>query len=184
VNFDSLRWKANPLLLSLIHFKPAVYAALAKEAGIEPGVIELIKQIGLTEAELRRRLGIQTRSVGRSTPDDVKNALQGLLGGAPSPTPPIPDPTVEHVGGSRTDRGAASSGTSGARGSLTPRAATSGPSTSDGANGHERSRSPGSKGGRPFASYVGVHLEDDGPDPGGLDHDSRVALEEKGIASF
>jgi hypothetical protein len=40
-------------------FKPPLLETLAREAGIEPGVLDLLKKIGLTnEAELRSRLGL------------------------------------------------------------------------------------------------------------------------------
>jgi len=60
VIFDTLGWKANPFLLSKIRFKPPIIETLAREAGIEPGVLDLLKSLGLTsEAELKARLGIE-----------------------------------------------------------------------------------------------------------------------------
>ena len=40
---------------------------------------------------------------------------------------------------------------------------------------------PGRSNGRPFISYVGTHLDDEEPDPDGLDQEARMALEEKGV---
>ena len=58
VVFETLSWKTNPFLLSKIHFKPPIIETLAREAGIEPGIIDLLKKLGVTsEAELRERLG-------------------------------------------------------------------------------------------------------------------------------
>ena len=39
-------------------------------------------------------------------------------------------------------------------------------------------RTLGSTGGRPFISYVAMHLEDEEPDPDGLDQPARMALED------
>ena len=59
VIFDTLGWEPNPFLLSKIKFKPPTIEALAREAGIEPGVLVLLKKLGVTsEAELKARLGI------------------------------------------------------------------------------------------------------------------------------
>ena len=41
---------------------------------------------------------------------------------------------------------------------------------------------PGRSNGRPFISYVGTHLDDEEPDPDGVDQEARMALEEKAIA--
>ena len=87
--------KPNPFLLSKIPFKPPVIDQLAREAGIEPGVLELLKKLGVTsEAELRERLGLKTEPEDKTgeDPGDVKDALKELLGDAPQTTPPVPDP--------------------------------------------------------------------------------------------
>ena len=60
VVFDTLGWKPNPFLQSKIRFKPPIIDQLAKEAGIEPGVLDLLKKLGVTsEADLRARLGVK-----------------------------------------------------------------------------------------------------------------------------
>jgi hypothetical protein len=163
VLFDSLGWKSNPFLVSKIRFKPAVIDQLAREAGIEPGVLDLLKRLGVTsEAELRQRLGVSgegpagDKDGGESVDDALKKL--GITG---TPTPPAPDPTASdpqplggHGGTSTGGRGA---GTGGGK------------------------RTPGSSGGRPFISYVGTHPDDEGPDPDGLDQAARMALEAKAI---
>lgn len=64
VLFEETGWKANPFLLSKIRFNPPVVEQLAKEAGIEFGVIALLKQLGLTsEEELKARLGIKEETL-------------------------------------------------------------------------------------------------------------------------
>jgi hypothetical protein len=59
VTFDSLGWKSNPFLLTKIEFKPPIIDQLAKEAGIEPAALDLLRRYGITSvAELASRLGI------------------------------------------------------------------------------------------------------------------------------
>src|SRR3546814_722920 len=56
VVFDSLGWKANPFLLTKIAFKPPIIDQLAKEAGIDPAALDLLKKLGITSvAELTSR---------------------------------------------------------------------------------------------------------------------------------
>jgi hypothetical protein len=62
VVFENLNplWKPNPFLISKIRFKPPLVEVLAKEAGIDPGALNLLKKLGLTsEPELKARLGIR-----------------------------------------------------------------------------------------------------------------------------
>ena len=167
VIFDSLGWKPNPFLLSKIEFKPPLVDQLAIEAGIEPGVLDLLKKLGVTsEAELRTRLGMKDDPApdGDGTNDDVDDALKKLLGGAPDPTPPTPDPNGPEPpnpgGGGGNGHG--------------------GGHPKGGGHGGGK-RTPGAKGGRPFISYVGTHPEDEDPDPDGLDQSIRMALEAKAI---
>ena len=59
VSFDSLGWKKNPFLESIIHFKAREMDALVQNLGIEPGVIDLLCEAGIsTEHDLRIRLGL------------------------------------------------------------------------------------------------------------------------------
>ena len=58
VSFESLDWKANPFLQSKILFKRSIIDRLAAEVGIEPGALQLLRDLGLgTEAGLKARLG-------------------------------------------------------------------------------------------------------------------------------
>jgi len=175
--FEKSGWKANPFLLSKIPFKPPIIETLAKEAGIEPGVLDLLKKLGVTsEAELRARLGVVDQ---RETSDDdsataneltPNEALAKLFGGEPpKPTPPVPDPAgIESSG---ADGGGRGTGT-GAKGG-----GQSGPGSGSGG----AKRTPCRGGGRPFISYVATHPEEDEPDPDGLDQPARMALENSAI---
>ena len=191
VVFDSLGWKPNPFLLAKIRFKPPIIETLAKEAGIESGVLDLLKKLGVTtEAELRSKLGISDEPpdepTGEPGPATVEDALKNLLGNAPAPTPPVPDPAAAD----QTTTGAgshASGGTAGGAGSAGGRGSSSdssGDRSGRGA-GHKGagagSRTPGGAGTKPFISYVATHPDDDGPDPDGIDQTARMALEEKAI---
>lgn len=57
VDFQELGWRANPVLESKIRFKPPLVELLAREAGIDPAILSLLKQMGLTDlASLQERL--------------------------------------------------------------------------------------------------------------------------------
>src|SRR5690606_13141271 len=47
--------------------------------------------------------------------------------------------------------------------------------------GGQGKRPPGHAGGRPFISYVGMHPNDEGPDPDGLDQAARMQIEGRAI---
>lgn len=187
VLFETLGWEPNPFLQSKIRFKPPVIEQLAKEVGIEPGALDLLKTLGITsEAELRARLGIKDDP----TPGDselagsVQNALAAL--GIGAPTPAVPQPasgdavTSGRAGGVTTQESTAGSGGDGK-----PRDRAEG---QPGSGGHAEcswetggKRTPGTAGGRPFVSYVAVHPDGEESDPDGLDQDTRMELEAKAI---
>ena len=150
--FDSLDWKPDPFLLSKIRFRPPIIDQLAKEAGFDPGVLDLLKQRGITSAaQLRELLGVEAEP-----PDNDDGP-----GGAPA-----------GGGGSRTRGGSGGAGAPGGgqrEGLWKGRGKTGG------------KRPPGSVGGRPFISYVGVNADEKEPDPDGLDHTARMALEASAI---
>jgi len=168
VLFDSLGWKPHPFLQSKIRFKPPVIDQLAKEAGIEPGVLELLKKIGLTsEAELRARLGIDNKNQVSSEGDKtgtVEDALR-QLGISIQSLPPLPGP----VGGDSKHAGGSGSSSSDER------------DTKRTGSGGDGGRSVASGGVRPFISYVAVHPEEEEPDPDGLNQQQRMTLEARAI---
>ena len=163
VVFDSLGWNRKPFLLSKICFKPPVIEQLAREAGIEPGLLDLLKRLGVTsEAELRARMGIEeeTQSGGVDRRSSVEYALKDL-GLTSTPTPAASDPTA---GDPRPVSG---------DGGRKPG------SDAPGVGGRGNTKSGAA--GRPFVSYVAAHANAEGPDPDGLDHTARMALEAKAI---
>ena len=203
--FEPLGWKPNPFLQSKIRFKPPVIDALAKEAGLEPGILNLLKKLGLTsEAELRSRLGIADSSeteaderdektdTGKdhiSDEDgDVDDAIKDLLGDDTEPTPPAPDPSGPEPTKRRTGSGSEGrrspgqddSGSAGRRIDGRKRGRTGGKPQGTGGSGKQGAATTGDSG-KPFISYVATRPNEEEPDPDGLQHQARMALEEKAI---
>ena len=77
VLFDELDWKEHPFLQSKIPFKPPIIDQLAKEVGIELGVLNKIKEYGITEEYLAELIDHHKEI---PDPDDI------------DPTPPNPNP--------------------------------------------------------------------------------------------
>lgn len=208
VVFDTLGWKTNPFLLTKIAFKPPSIDQLAKEAGIDPAALDLLRKLGITSvADLTSRLGItdqpppeeeaptvepptepDTDTVDPSG-DDVYDDAKDLYG---DDMPDIPPGTPDPDGGDGATGGAGRGGQSGS-GTGTPRgggqghggahggSGGGGKGSGTGGGGQER-RTPGSAGGRPFISYVGTHPGDEETDPDGLDQATRMRIEEQAIA--
>jgi len=182
VLFDSLGWKADPFLESKIRFKPPIIDQLATEAGIEPGILDLLRKRGITsEAQLREILGAEGEACeDGDEPGDVDDALREL-GISGTPTPAVRDPAANHA--SAAGGGAAGTGRRDGTGSY-DRAkpggdARSGRTAVGGASGGKRT--PGGGGGRPFISYVAAHTDQQDTDPDGLDQPARMAIEAKAL---
>ena len=193
VIFESTRWKTNPFLLTKIRFKPPVIDELAREAGIEPGVLTLLAQYGLTNVEelteQLRRGGLIDDNSGKEATPSVESALQGLLGKPPEPTSPVtepPEPTRHQSLGSVSGIGAQTTmpgNRLGGHHTIHPGDAAQG--------GHARSenvpsqcateRGTYSGGGRKFISYVALSPDEEDADPDGLTHQERIDLEDKAI---
>lgn len=157
VLFESLGWKENPFLLSKVKFKPPVIEELAQEAGIESGVLELLKKHGMTSVkELVTRLGLEDEPV--SEPPQSGSEAAGESGSSA--------PNGEG-GGSGSGEGGSRRG--------------KGDGASPGSGKGRGARSPGSEGARPFISYLGAHPKEEAPDPDGLAQEERMALEDQAI---
>ena len=61
--FDELGWHESSFLRSKIQFKPPIVQELAREAGIEPEVLDLIKEHGITIDGLREWLGVNEEPI-------------------------------------------------------------------------------------------------------------------------
>lgn len=154
VVFESLAppWEPNPFLLSKIRFKPPIIEALAREAGIEPGVLDLLRRLGVTsEAKLKDLLGIK---------DDAPQS---------EPKP----------GDAESEAGAGGSGASHKNGTGPGGGGRQGTSTTrrSGRGGTSGGDTP-----RPFISFLGVHPNEDELDPDDLDHEERMVLEEQALS--
>jgi hypothetical protein len=189
-------WIESPFLLSKIHFRPPAVDLLAKEAGIDPKMLDFLKHRGLSLADLEKHFPVEgnepappiaepsmpTATVDSTTPEEQLRRILGEGYQQPSPPSDQPSPPGES--------------TSGGDGSATPGGGTAGHAGDHGVDlgGHRKptatgggtapkKRSPGSEGGRPFVSYVGVHANEvpSEDDPDGLDTARRGALEELAI---
>lgn len=180
--FDSIGWKPNPFLQTKILFKPPIIDQLAREAGIEPAALDLLRKLGITDlAGLTSRLGING-PLSETEPTtfpvwegdefsegDVYDDAKDLYG---DDMPEIPSGTSDPDSGDDVVRGPGGGGFKGQN--------TSGGKGGRNGSGHGK-RTPGHVGGRPFISYVGAHPDDDRPDPDGLKHTERMKIEEEAI---
>lgn len=188
VVFDSLGWKPHPFLQSKIFFKPPILDQLAKESGIDPAALDLLKKLGITSvAELTSRLGIidlpapiesDTKTeptLSDQTEGDVYDNANDLYG---DDMPDIPPGTYDPDGGDGATTGGSVHGGQGGSGRPGTRGGNVG-----GADGRgQGKRSPGQSGGRPFISYLGTHPGEEEHDPDGLDQAKRMKIEEHAIA--
>ena len=192
VVFERTKWKTNPSLLEKIHFKPPVIDELAREAGIDPGVLTLLAQHDLSVeefTELLRHGGLIDDSGGKEATSSVEDALHGLLGKSPEPTSPITEPPdlarpqnpgrVSEPGGQTTIPVNHPSG----QNEIHPGAAAqSGQVRSENAPSQRGTgRGTHSGGGRKFISYVALSPDEEKADPDGLTHQERIDLEDRAI---
>lgn len=192
VVFERTKWKTHPSLLEKIRFKPPVIDELAREAGIDPGVLTLLAQHDMTVeefTELLRRGGLMDDSSGKVTTPSVEGALHNLLGKSPEPTSPVtepPEPTrhqglsgvsdtsaqttvpVNRPGGNHANHPAGAAQGEHARSENAP-------------SQHETGRGTYSGGRGKFISYVALSPDDDEADPDGLTHQERIDLEDKAL---
>jgi len=90
VTFASLGWRANPFLTDKIAFKPPIIDQLAKEAGIEPAALDLLRKLGITSLADLARIGIAskpTHSAKEEPAPDDKPAAEGAIIQAEDVTP-------------------------------------------------------------------------------------------------
>jgi hypothetical protein len=211
VDFQKLGWKPNPVLESKIHFKPPVVELLAREVGIDPAVLNLLKQHGLTDlAALIDRLQLtedadadeegeeadsDEEQDSELDADDVSDSAEDL---ADSQIDDEEEDQNETSEGSPSgqEAGSPSSGTTTASGPRKDRdntgsskgqgassaGAGSGAGSSSGSGSSgTKSRSKASNSLSRFVSYVSVEPDEQATDPDGLSSEQRLALEEKAI---
>ncbi len=154
VVFDTLGWKSNPFLLAKIAFKSSNIDQLAKEAGIDPAIIDLLRRYPAIVAELASRLSNANNSGG----GDGVSGAQALTG----------------LGTSR-DRGQSNGG---AHGGSDGHGVSGGKETNGGGHG---GRASGQTDADQFISYVGTHPDEEGADLEGLDQAARMRIEDQAI---
>lgn len=202
VVFDTLGWKPNQFLQAKITFKPPIIDQLAKEAGIDPAILDLLRRDPTIVAELTSRLSTspapQTgpsaapeQETGKPSDGDVYDGAKDLYGDDMPDIPPgTPDPDGDDgvgIGAGGGGQGRTGTGTSrgGGQGNGGGHGGSGGHGTAGnkggGKGGGQGKRTPGHAGGRPFISYVGTHPDDDGPDPDGLDQAARMQIEGRAI---
>jgi hypothetical protein len=176
VNFEALGWKPNPVLQSTIIFKPPVIEMLAREVGIDPGVLELLKRIGVTSlADFQARFQTEPTEVSTSTdrPGDAGNESPNMQSTGDQEEATSEEPEEPGTGEARQENEHENDGRS--HRSVPKR-------TSSSETDQQRERHPSTLnrdhggGGRRFISYVAVEAED-AHDPDGLDQQARMELE-------
>ncbi|MBC3228937.1 sacsin N-terminal ATP-binding-like domain-containing protein [Serratia fonticola] len=199
VVFDALGWKNNPFLLTKIVFKPPIIDQLAKEAGIDPAILDLLRRDPAILAELASRLsanqtqGFESpidaeREVDKSSTGDVYGDAVDLHGDdmldIPSSSPDLNGDDIVYAG---AGKGSSSSGKSygSARGAGGVYGGSGGHDSfgykSSEKGGGQGVRTPGHARGRPFISYIGTHPNGDGPASDGLDQAERMQIEARAI---
>lgn len=195
VEFAPLGWSPSPFLLTKIIFKPPIINQLAKEAGIDPAILDLLRRDPALVAELASRLkanpepesGLSTATEPEAeepSDGDVYDGAIDLYGDdMPDILPGTPDPDggdgvgIGLRGGGRTGTGGSRGGGGQGNGGGHDNAGYKDDGKSDGAG----KRTPGYAGGRPFISYVGTHHDDGSSDPDGLDQAVRMQIERNAI---
>ena len=78
VLFELLEWPPDPYILSKIHFKKPIVEELAREAGFEPDMLDMLKKMGLTSvAQLMARLNIDVLSTEATDGNSMNEDKQG-----------------------------------------------------------------------------------------------------------
>jgi hypothetical protein len=180
-------WRSNPFLESKIQFKPRAVVELAQQIGLEPELLDLLREKGITSAsQARKILGIAEPQLPEATSTEpatgnVNDAIAGLLGDSPEPTGAVGSESGEYAPGSPEGKSSGSRPRgAGVAGSHNPGASDSSP-TRDGAS-HARSSGPTTPNPRPeFHTYVKIDAGDEPEDPEGLSENERLAVEESAI---
>ena len=124
VDFETLGWEENPFLQSKILFKPPIRESLAREAGIEPEMLDELKKRGIsTKSDLLEAIGdipdggqqVDEEPVGddeepNGQRGEIPNGFDTALLEAMTPNPPRgpSNPVVLPPGGPHTAESAVS----------------------------------------------------------------------------
>ena len=195
--FEATGWPANPFLQSRIVFKKPIVEELAKEAGFEPEMLDMLKKLGVTsKADLLAKLKTEEinteRSAGSSNsseaddgPGQVDSSEDAAAAAGHDDSDDGGSADIERDGTGEDDEPDDINDPETAEPETTKsNGAPGSPSTSGqaAANGRPETRSNTRPSERTFVSYVATHPEDaDAKDPDGLNHAERMALEAKAI---
>lgn len=202
--FETTGWATHPFLQSRIAFKKPIVEELAKEAGFEPDMLDLLKKLGLTSrAELMARLNVddllpnqplveqdiddeevdEEDAENAEDADEIENNENAEYDASDNESKDENDDDYES-----DDQDRQSSGNGADHGQSRTLGGQSG-SSGGGFNGGSRDGTSGSakrkSAQRSFVSYVAMHPQngdDDGDDGDGLDYEQRMALEATAIA--
>lgn len=180
VVFDTLGWKPNPFLQSKIIFKPPIIDQLAKEVGIDPAILDLLRSNPALVAELTSRLHTNPNP----SPVPETEAVKPSNGDIYDDESEQPRNDAMGAGVRAGGHGHTATSQSGVRDNSGGHGGSSRHNSNgykSGGNGSEPGkRTPGHAGGRPFISYVGAH-PDDSHDNDGVDQETRMKIEAKAI---
>jgi len=196
VVFETLTppWPAHPFLLSLLPFKPRAEVELARLAGIDPAILDLIKSLGITSSkQLSDLLHLPAPEQPAPAPEDPPatpaSAIEALLGGAPDPTAPVGGSTGEYAPGAGRPGGPGTGGSAPKNVSGTGSHSGSGSGGGGGsAGGHSGGGGAGPSHANPgsyrpaFHTYVATSPDDEPADPEGLEQAARMQIEQDAIA--
>jgi hypothetical protein len=192
VEFEQLtsNWRPNPALLARIRFKPASIKVLAMELGFEPGVLDILKRVGLTnEASLRAaldRLGLDSDTMtasGDEESDDESTDSSSQEENKPrsaesgDEVDPTDEPQGERSGWHGSWNGSTGDKAGGSGGGVT------GQGSGRSSGGRNNGLAAQKHGSRTFVSYVAVGAdEDDFDDSGSQNNEEQLKLEREAIA--
>lgn len=194
IEFSTLGWEPNPFLLAKLAFKPPILSQLAKEAGFDPAILDLLKSEGLTDLDgLVARLGIKkptplaVRLHNEPTAVDPESHSP-TCGNAPEGERVIGEPAdyaqQPSMDGSFSPRGAErDNSTISTNADNKSRWADGDSSGTDGYAGKSNPRETGERhlNSRPFISFIGATPYDEEPDPDGLARERRMQVEKQAI---
>jgi hypothetical protein len=171
--FESLGWRPNPFLQSRIQFKRPIVEELAREVGIEPAVLDMLKKLGVTSmVELMAHLKVDETANAGSTNEATSSASPDAASNARHTTPADPSHS-EQTGGEDES-------------SEPPAKISDHDGIDQGENGttaagkdKKRRQTDGDE--LRFVSYVATHPDDDEEASDGLSHTERLDLERKAI---
>lgn len=176
VLFDNTGWDKNPTLESKIKFMPNAINELARQSGIEPETISLLKRLGITsEQQLKEGLGINDEHPSADSSDAVMGNHES-------------DSTHVDAADHKSVNGAETVATNQTPNTTVPsenrHRPIQGDQTKDGRH-TSASGTHSSAGVREnFVSYVAVNQSQDAEESDGLSHQERLSLERRAIDSI